>query len=261
MNLEDKMQKLAIPIALAALFGCAHEPPATLPIQETDWTHGLDAQREAAIAPVGPLESDQRAYDLIRRREQHRALTTKTTSLELDDIVNGSSQVLASALALPLFKAGVYYGAPRLIEKGCAAARRVTNSALRASGSVDLVLDGCSALTAGKSARAAGCNEGQKKLRDAYALLADDKGSDAGKLAAEAVQQLRDRCTKMTAPARSPVDPSSRGFLVLWVLHANGAPSQTMLAGEPIPQVAEGVNDAFVRGVEAVHAGAQASRN
>jgi hypothetical protein len=251
------MSRILAAVTLLALVGCAHEQPQPLPVApERDWFKGLEPSHPVQIAPVGPLDSDQRAYDVIRRREQQHALGSKATGLEIDDIINNSSQVLASAMALPLFKAGVFLGLPRLIDKGCTAAHRVTHSKLVASGNIDSVVQGCQALSTGKSGSGA-CSQGKKKLRDAYALLADDKGSEAGRAAAEAVQLLRDRCPKMTAPLRTPVDPSSRGFLIVWVLHANHAPPATLLAGEPAPQTAEAINESFVRGVEALRALAQ----
>jgi len=127
----------------------------------------------------------------------------------------------------------------------------VTNSALRASGNVEAALQGCAALTSGKASND-GCGEGQAKLRDAYAQLAGEKSQDAGHTAADAVRMLRDRCSKIGAPLRSPVDPSTRGFLIVWVLHANDAPPVTFLAGETAPSTAEAINDAFLRGVQAV---------
>jgi len=99
--------------------------------------------------------------------------------------------------------------------------------------------------------------EGVQKLREAYSLLAAEKGSEAGRLAAEAVRLLRDRCAKMTAPLRTPVDPSSRGFLIVWVLHANDAPPTTFLAGETAPATAEAINEGFLRGVQAIRGVAQ----
>jgi len=243
---------LFLSVAAAILASCAHEEVAPAPpVQDRDWGQGLDAELSAPIAPLGPIESDQSAYDFIRRRERDRALGTRLTAAQLDEIISASSQVLASALALPLFKAGVYLGQPRLLDKGCIAARRVTNSALRSSGNVDAVLLACGTLTAGRQAADA-CGEAQQKLRDAYALLAAEKGSDAGRVAAEAVRMLRDRCPKITAPLRTPVDPSTRGFLIVWVLHANEAPPVTFLAGEGVPATAEAINDGFLRGVQAI---------
>src|SRR5882762_9583688 len=128
------MAKLVAILTISALAAaCAHtEAETSLPVAaERDWKRGLEPMRANSIAPVGPIDSDQRAYDIIRRREQQHALGTKATALELDDLINNSSQVLASAMSLPLFKAGVYLGLPCLIEKGCTAARRVTHSALR----------------------------------------------------------------------------------------------------------------------------------
>ncbi len=81
--------------------------------------------------------------------------------------------------------------------------------------------------------------------------------NEAGRLASEAVRSLRDRCPKMTAPLRTPVDPSSRGFLIVWVLHANDAPPVTFLAGETAPATAEAINEGFLRGVQAVRTVAQ----
>lgn len=243
------MHKPILIIVLAAALGCAHEEVAD-PVQH-DWEHGLDAKLSAQIAPVGPIESDQHAYDLIRRREQQRALGTKTTGLELAEIVGNSSQVLASALALPLFKAGVYLGSPGLIDKGCAAAGRVTLSTLRSSGNVDQVLQACAALTTGRQS-SDGCGEGQQKLREAYSLLAADRAQEAGKTSAEAVRLLRDRCPRIVAPLRTPVDPTTRGFLIVWTLHASDAPPATWLAGESIPATADSINEGFLRGVQAV---------
>src|SRR5207247_2100035 len=168
-----------------------------------------------------------------------------------DEIINNSSQVLSSSLALPLFRAGVYLGLPRLIERGCAASRRVTHSALRASGNIDSVVQACDALGTGRPAVGA-CSEGKQMLRDAYGLLASDKPSEAGRMAADGVRLLRDRCPKVKAPLRTPVDPGSRGFLIVWALHANKAPPNTFLAGETAPNTADAINDAFLSGVQAV---------
>jgi hypothetical protein len=245
------MQKSILILSLAALLACAHEEPAQLPA-ERDWEKGLDAARGPQIAPVGPLDTDQGAYNYIRRREQERDLGSRMTAAGLDEIIAASSQVLASALALPLFRAGVYFGQTRLIERGCTSARRVTHAALRSSGNVDAVLQACGTLTAGKQGSSDACGDGRQKLRDAYGLLAAEKGQDAGRTAADAVRLLRDRCPKMTAPLRTPVDPGSRGFLIVWVLHANDAPPVTFLAGEAAPNTADAINDGFLRGVQAV---------
>ena len=239
-------------LMLALLVGaCAHEQPPAPVSQERDWGRGLDEDLSAQIAPVGPIDTDQRAYDFIRQREREHALGSKVTAVELDEIINASSQVLASALALPLFRAGVYLGQPRLIDRGCVSARRVTHSALRSSGNVEAVLQACAALTSGRQG-SDGCSDGQAKLRDAYAQLAADKATEAGHAAAEAVRQLRDRCPKIGAPLRGPVDPGSKGFLIVWTLHANDAPAVSFLAGEPAPNTAEAINDGFLRGVQAV---------
>jgi hypothetical protein len=244
------MQKNILILSLAALLACAHEEAAQLPA-ERDWDKGLDATRGPQIAPVGPIDTDQGAYNYIRRREQEHDLGSRMTAAGLDEIIAASSQVLASAMALPLFRAGVYLGQPRLIERACTSARRVTHSPLRSSGNVDAVLQGCGALTV-KQGTTDACGDGRQKLRDAYALLATDKGPEAGRAAADAVRQLRDRCPKMTAPLRTPVDPGSRGFIIVWALHASDAPPVTFLAGESAPNTADAINDGFLRGVQAV---------
>ena len=245
------MHKTILTLSLAALLACAHEEAAQT-AAERDWEKGLDGTRGPQIAPLGPIDSDQSAYNYIRRREQERDLGSRMTAAGLDEIIAASSQVLASAMALPLFRAGVYLGSPRLIERDCASAKRVTHSALRASGNVDAVLQGCGALTAARQGSSDACGDGKQKLRDAYALLSADKAQEAGRAAADAVRLLRDRCQKMTAPLRTPVDPGSRGFLIVWVLHANDAPPVTFLAGETAPDTADAINDAFLRGVQAV---------
>src|SRR5215469_11673327 len=179
------MSKFTLLVLLGA--ACAHEATPPPVAHERNWEQGLDADHAPQIAPLGPLENDQYAYDLIRRREREHALATKSTAADLDEIISNSSQVLASALALPLFRAGVYAGSPKLIEKACLAGQRVTSSALRASGNVEAALQGCSALTSGRSGND-GCADGQAKLREAYALLAADKAPDAGHAAADAVR-------------------------------------------------------------------------
>jgi hypothetical protein len=245
------MQKSILILALTALLACAHEEAAQVPA-ERDWEKGLDATRGPQIAPVGPIDTDQGAYNYIRRREQERDLGSRMTAAGLDEIIAASSQVLASAMALPLFRAGVYYGSPRLIERACTSARRVTHNALRQTGNVDAVLQGCGAVSGPKQGSSDACSDGKQKLRDAYGLLAADKPQEAGHAAADAVRLLRDRCSKMTAPLRTPVDPGSRGFLIVWVLHANDAPPNTFLAGETAPNTADAINDGFLRGVQAV---------
>src|SRR5207237_436293 len=104
---SSPMQKTILILSVVALVAaCAHEEIAQNP--DKDWEHGLDADLSSSIAPLGPIDSDQGAYNLIRRREKEHSLGSRLTAVELDEIVNNSSQVLASALALPLFKAGVY---------------------------------------------------------------------------------------------------------------------------------------------------------
>lgn len=242
---------IALGSLAAMLMACAHEEPVKQVKAEHNWEDGLDPDHSPQIAPLGPIETDQHAYDFILRREREHALTTRATASDLDEIINASSQVLASALALPLFKAGVYHGQPRLIDRACTSAQRVTNSALRTSGQVEAVLQACAALTTGRPTND-GCGDAQQKLREAYAQLAADKAQDAGHTAADAVRTLRDRCPKIVAPLRTPVDPSTRGFLIVWALHANDAPPVTFLAGEQRPAIAEAINEAFLRGVQAV---------
>src|SRR5437762_2088860 len=101
------MPKNILILSLAALLACAHEEVAQNPA-ERDWEKGLDAARGPQIAPVGPIDTDQGAYNYIRRREQEHDLGSRMTAAGLDEIIGASSQVLASALALPLFRAGVY---------------------------------------------------------------------------------------------------------------------------------------------------------
>ena len=100
------MQKNILILSLAALLACAHEEVAQTPA-ERDWEKGLDAARGPQIAPVGPIDTDQGAYTYIRRREQEHDLGSRMTAAGLDEIIAASSQVLASAMALPLFRAGV----------------------------------------------------------------------------------------------------------------------------------------------------------
>ena len=122
-------------------------------------------------------------------------------------------------------------------------------------------MQACGALTNPTKPGSDSCSDAQKKLRDAYGLLAQDKDQDARHAAAGAVSLMRDRCPKMAAPLRTPVDPGSRGFLIVWVLHANDAPPTTFLAGETSIATAESINEGFLRGVQAVRPMAAAARS
>ena len=63
------MQKPILILSLVALVAaCAHEEIAQN--TDKDWEHGLDADLSTSIAPLGPIDSDQGAYNLIRRREK-----------------------------------------------------------------------------------------------------------------------------------------------------------------------------------------------
>src|SRR3989449_11411378 len=200
------MHKTILTLSLAALLACAHEEAAQ-PSAERDWEKGLDGNRGPQIAPLGPIDSDQSAYNYIRRREQERDLGSRMTAAGLDEIIAASSQVLASAMALPLFRAGVYLGSPRLIERACTSAKRVTHSALRTSGNVDAVLQGCGALTAARQGSSDACGEGKQKLRDAYALLSAEKPQEAARAAAGAARSLRGRCPELAAPPGAALRP------------------------------------------------------
>jgi|GEM_PF-2256993 hypothetical protein len=245
------MSRTTTLVALICSCACASAPPLPPPDPGRDWSRGLADAQSPNIAPLGPLESDQRGYDFIRQREHDHSLGSSAVIADLDDIIAHSSQLLASSLALPLVRAGVFLGQPLLIERGCVAGRRVTSSELRESGNVNAALEACAALSEPKSSVDA-CGEGQQKLRDAYALLAAEKPTEAGRAAAEAVRGLRDRCPRMSAPLRTPVQPSTKGFLIVWALHANDAPPVTWLAGERAPNTADAINDAFTRGVQAL---------
>ena len=75
------MQKTILIASLVALVAaCAHEEIAQT--AEKDWEHGLDADLATQIAPLGPIDSDQGAYNLIRRREKEHSLGSRLTSLD-----------------------------------------------------------------------------------------------------------------------------------------------------------------------------------
>ena len=87
------MHKNILILSLAALLGCAHEEAQTL-TTERDWEKGLDATHGPQIAPVGPIDSDQSAYNYIRRREQDRDLGSRMTAA-------GIRRASAPGLCLP----------------------------------------------------------------------------------------------------------------------------------------------------------------
>ena len=94
----SKFIPLCTAFALAA--ACAHDSAPAPVAHERNWEQGLDSEHSPQIAPLGPLENDQFAYDFIRRREREHALGTKSTASDLDEIIGNSSQVLASAVIL-----------------------------------------------------------------------------------------------------------------------------------------------------------------
>src|SRR5205814_8158824 len=98
------MPKNILILSLAALLACAHEEVAQTSA-ERDWEKGLDAARGPQIAPVGPIDTDQGAYNYIRRREQEHDLGSRMTAAGRDDISGASSQVLAPPVPLPPFRA------------------------------------------------------------------------------------------------------------------------------------------------------------
>ena len=76
------MQKSILILTLTALLACAHEEAAQVSA-ERDCEKGLDATRGPQIAPVGPIDTDQGAYNYIRRREQERDLGSRMTAAGL----------------------------------------------------------------------------------------------------------------------------------------------------------------------------------
>jgi hypothetical protein len=212
---------------LAALLACAHEEATQLPA-EHDWEKGLDASRGPQIAPLGPIDTDQGAYNYIRRRAQERDLGSRMTAAGLDEIITSSSQVLAAAMAMPLFRAGVYYGAPRLIERACTSARRVTHAALRQTGNVDAVLQGCGAVAGPKQAASDTCADGKQKLWTPMrswrptSLGRGHTAADAVRSCATAARRCGALRTRSILLARLPDR----------LLHANDAPPH-LLAGDP----------------------------
>jgi hypothetical protein len=106
------MSRTTTLVALICSCACASAPPAPTPDPGRDWTKGLADAQSPNIAPLGPLESDQRGYDFIRQREHDHSLGSSAVIADLDDIIAHSSQLLASSLALPLVRAGVFLGQP-----------------------------------------------------------------------------------------------------------------------------------------------------
>ena len=78
-----------IPLCTAFALGaaCAHDGAPAQAAHERNWEQGLDSEHAPQIAPLGPLENDQFAYDFIRRREREHALGTKSTASDLDEII------------------------------------------------------------------------------------------------------------------------------------------------------------------------------
>jgi len=175
------------------------------------------------------------------------------TAAGLDEIIAASSQVLASAMALPLFRAGVYLGQPRLIERGCTSARRVTHSALARQRQRGLRF--CRDAEAFERREAGPLRlvwRRTAEARDAYALLAADKGPEAGRTAADAVRFLRGPLPEESPPRCARRRPRlARLPGRLGAARQRRAPSH-LPGGRDGANTAERDNDAFLRGVQAV---------
>jgi hypothetical protein len=216
--------------------------------------HGFMPVERGDLALIGPVQQDRHAFERIRDLEATRTLATIDGARDLRDVLRGSSQTMLAASAPAIFRAGVYNGAPELIELACDSLKRVTHSGLRRTNELAQFDNACSALHGGGFGGRGSCAESTQTLVRAYSELKSGDERSARRSTADA---LRDRstCTEGRALVRTPVTPDSRGFIIVVALQASMAAPATYLASESAPQTADAVNAAFAQNARLIKHG------
>src|SRR5688572_715914 len=120
-------QTLSLGLILAMAAGCSSTKKVSSGPRFED---GFMPVARDDLALIGPCNQDRKAFERIRDLESTRALATIDGVRDLRDVLRNSSQTLLAASAPALFRAGVYEGAPELIELSCDSLKRVTHSGL-----------------------------------------------------------------------------------------------------------------------------------
>ena len=233
-----------LPLGCAANRNAAQSRNQVPPIEEGFLDRAVDA------APLGPIAADRRVFLRIQELSAGDSLAAPDAARELKSTLAEASQTMLAASALGLFRAGVYTGSTDLIDLACGSSRRVTHHALRRANHLGEIEAACGSLASLPSApKSDVCGTSLRLLLDGYRQLAAGQEEAARKTEAEGLRQWS-RCDRARALTRSPVPPTSRGFLVVATLQALDAAPVTYLGGEPAPDTAEAINAAFVQGAK-----------
>ena len=225
--------------------GRSSSPPAS-----PDWRAGLMEGRSTATdAPLGPVPTDRTLFERIREMDDRGQLAELGSAEELRGASQGASQVMLAAAAYRRFQVGVFHGDPSLMQVACGMADRVVHVRLRRARSLEDLERVCGELARGPAGAKGRCGAGLSSLYRGYKLLSEAREEVARRTTAEGLR-ARAECENARALVRTPVDPSSRGFLVVALLQAMDAPAATYLGGEGPPRAALSINEAFIQNVQ-----------
>jgi hypothetical protein len=225
---------------------------------------GFLPPRPSAIALLGPLDADSRTLGLVRTPDFAAAIEGRKAGPVLEEATRDSSQVLLAALALPVFRTGVYAGDARLIALSCLMERRVAHFGLRRANRLHAVETACGLLAnhleAAAAVRASArpaqpqpCSGVEPLYRRGYQALAGDDEETARMLIAEGLRGLA-HCAEARPLLRTPVHPASRGFLVVAVLQFLGAAPECFLGGDTAPpELRSSLEAAYASGTRLVN--------
>lgn len=230
--------------------GCTSMRSRTAAPSGPDWRGGLlESRASASDAPLGPVDADRAFFTRVRDLDSRGELADRGSAEELQTASEGISQVMLAAAAYRLFQAGVFYGEPRLMQMACGMADRVVHVRLRRARSLEDLEGVCGALARGPSSDKGRCAKALASLHQGYQHLAQADEAEARRVTAEGLR-FRADCEEARPLVRTPVDPASKGFLVVALLQAMDAPSATYLASEGPPRPARSINEAFIQNVQ-----------
>ena len=242
---------LALGITALLVAGCASQSRGPrLEPSGPDWRNGLLEDRPAATdAPLGPVAADRDLFTRIRELDDRGQLAERGSAEELQTASRGASQVMLAAAAYRLFQVGVFHGDPALMSVACGMGDRVVHVRLRRARSLEDLESVCTRLDRGPPPAKGACGAGLSSLYQGYKLLAEANEMEARRAAAEGLRS-RAQCEEARPLVRTPVDPASRGFLVVALLQAMDAPAAAYLGGQGSPRAARTINEAFIQNVQ-----------
>jgi len=177
--------------------------------------------------PVGPSEADPL---FIARFRQHQDSPGAWDSMQLRDLSESVSQIMAASATVPTFRRAVAEGDAELLRLSCDLEGRVTAARLRIP-ELRQLHHTCDLLFGSASAAETPCPSTLEPIRASFRDLADNNQPRSRREVAKAVS-LYGKCASSHAVQRTPVDPHSRGFIVVLGLEMIDAPENFYLGHE-----------------------------